>query len=51
MPDLDCREEAERCRQRALEYLGRQEAPFLLRIAREFDRLADDDGVSRKREE
>ena len=32
-------EEAEKCRQQALSYLSRPEAPFLLRIAREFDRL------------
>jgi hypothetical protein len=32
-------EEADRCRRRALEYLSRPEAPFLLRVAREFDRL------------
>ena len=32
-------EEAERCRRMALEYLNRPEAPFLLRVAREFDRL------------
>lgn len=28
------------CRRKALAYLGRPEAPFLLRVAREFDRLA-----------
>lgn len=33
-------EEAEDCRRKALAYLGRPEAPFLLRLAREFDRLA-----------
>jgi hypothetical protein len=37
-PEL--RDEAEQCRQRALSYLGKPEAPFLLRVAREFDRLA-----------
>lgn len=31
--------EAEQCRGRALTYLGRPEATFLLRIAREFERL------------
>jgi hypothetical protein len=31
--------EAERCRRLALEYLSRPETPFLLRVAREFDRL------------
>ena len=34
-------EEAERCRQQALSYLGTREASFLLRVAREFDDLAD----------
>jgi hypothetical protein len=32
-------EEAAQCRQMALNYLSRPEAPFLLRVAREFDRL------------
>jgi hypothetical protein len=35
--------EADKCRQKALAYFGRPEAPFLLRVAREFDRLAQDD--------
>ena len=33
-------EEAENCRQKALAYLGRPEAPFLLRVARGFEQLA-----------
>ena len=33
-------EEAEKCRLQALSYLGTREASFLLRIAREFDELA-----------
>ena len=33
--------EAEVCRQKALSYLGKPEATFLLRIAREFDRLGE----------
>ena len=33
--------EAENCRQQALAYLGRPEGPFLLRVARAFDELAD----------
>jgi hypothetical protein len=33
-------EEAELCRQRALAYLGRPEATFLLRLAREYEALA-----------
>jgi hypothetical protein len=40
MRNFDFRAEAENCRQKALSYLGRPEAPFLLRVAREFDRLA-----------
>jgi hypothetical protein len=34
-------EEAERCRLQALSYLGTREASFLLRVAREFDGLAE----------
>jgi hypothetical protein len=37
---LSPEEEAEECRRKALAYLGRPEAPFLMRVAREFDRLA-----------
>jgi len=36
-------EEAEVCRMQALIYLGRPEGPFLLRVAREFERLAKDE--------
>jgi hypothetical protein len=32
-------EEAEQCRRKALAYLGRPEASFLLNVARQFDRL------------
>jgi hypothetical protein len=32
-------EEAEICRRKALAYLGKPEASFLLQIARQFDRL------------
>lgn len=35
-------EEAEKCRSQALAYLGTREASFLLHIASEFDRLADE---------
>jgi hypothetical protein len=35
-----CKDEAENCRRKALAYLGRPEASLLLRVAREFDRLA-----------
>ena len=40
MHDADLYNEAEVCRRKALSYLGKPEAPFLLRVAREFDRLA-----------
>jgi hypothetical protein len=33
-------EEAQECRRKALAYVGRPEATFLLKVAREFDRLA-----------
>jgi hypothetical protein len=32
-------EEAEICRRKALAYLGKPEAAFLMRVAKEFDRL------------
>jgi hypothetical protein len=35
-------EEAEKCRSQALAYIGKPEAPFLLRVARAFDKLAVD---------
>ena len=35
-------QEAEKARQLALSYLGTQEASFLLRVAREFDHLAEE---------
>jgi hypothetical protein len=35
-------EEAEKCRSQALAYIGKPEAPFLLRVARAFDQLAID---------
>lgn len=35
-------EEAEDCRRKALAYVGQPEATFLLRVAREFDRLASE---------
>ena len=40
MHDTSFSEEAEKCRHQARSYLGRPEARFLLRVAREFDRLA-----------
>jgi hypothetical protein len=40
-------EEAEKCRSQALAYLGKPEAPFLLRVARAFDELAVDKPASR----
>jgi hypothetical protein len=35
-------EEAEDCRRKALAYVGQPEATFLLRVAREFERLAQE---------
>lgn len=45
-------EEAEKCRSQALSYIGKPEAPFLLRVARAFDDLAHDKPApaSRRRE-
>lgn len=40
MSEPTLEEEAENCRRRALAYLGRPEAPFLLRVARAFEDLA-----------
>lgn len=34
------KEEADSCRRKATEYIGRPEAPFLLNVARAFDDLA-----------
>ena len=45
MRKWDFHEEAERCRRQALSYLGRPEAPFLLRVAREFDQLVEDNAL------
>ena len=36
---MDYLKEAEACRRKALRYLGKPEAPFLLRVARAFDDL------------
>lgn len=41
-------DEAEECRRKALSYLGQPEAPFLLHLAREFDKLAAE-GISLNR--
>ncbi len=35
------RDEAEDCRRKALAYLGRPEAEFLMRVAKSFDELAE----------
>ena len=40
MDDAHLYNEAADCRQQAFNYLGKPEAPFLLRVAREFERLA-----------
>ena len=34
------KEQAENCRRQATQYVGRAEAPFLLRVASAFDELA-----------
>ena len=39
---VDLKEEANRCRETARDYMGRAEGPFLLRVARAFDDLAAD---------
>lgn len=36
---MDFAEEADACRRKAHVYVGRPEATFLLRVAKEFDRL------------
>jgi hypothetical protein len=36
---MDYSKEAEACRRKALRYLGKPEAPFLLQVARAFDDL------------
>ncbi len=41
--------EAEECRRRALCYLGRPEAPILLHMAQEFDRLAEGGSAASRR--
>ena len=40
MDDADLYVEADDCRRKALCYLGRPKAQFLLRVAREFERLS-----------
>ena len=46
MENQSLHEEAEECRRKAVSYLGKPEAPLLLRIAREFDRIAADGAFS-----
>ncbi len=41
--------EAEDCRRKAFCFLGRPEAPILLRMAREFDRLAEEGSAASRR--
>jgi hypothetical protein len=36
------KDQAENCRRQACQYVGRPEAPFLLRVASAFDELAGD---------
>jgi hypothetical protein len=45
---LNLHDEAQDCRRKALCYVGRPEAPFLLHLARQFDRLARE-GTARQR--
>ena len=40
------KEQAENCRRQANEFVGRPEAPFLLRVASAFDELAIDENVA-----
>ena len=40
MDKTSLKNEAEKCRQMALSYLGTRQASFLLRIAKEFEDLA-----------
>ena len=40
------KEQAENCRKQANEFVGRPEAPFLLRVASAFDELAIDESVA-----
>jgi hypothetical protein len=44
MGSIDLHAEAVKCRRYALEFMGKPEATFLLRVAREFDRLAQKRG-------
>jgi hypothetical protein len=39
MNRIDLLEKAENCRRRATAYVGQPEAPFLLRVAKEFEAL------------
>ena len=41
-------EEAEACRRKAHSYVGKPEMAFLLRVAKEFDRLEAERGSPRK---
>jgi hypothetical protein len=45
MENLCLQEEAEICRRKAVRYVGQPEASFLLRVASEFDRLADEGAI------
>ena len=47
MTETGLHEEAHACRKRAIAYLGRPEASFLLRAAQEFDRLASNKAEGR----
>jgi hypothetical protein len=45
MNKLDANHEAETCREKALYHMGQPEAAVLLRVAREFERLASEPRV------
>lgn len=42
MGSFDLHAEALKCRRKALEFIGKREASFLLRVAEQFDRLAEE---------
>ena len=44
---ISFQDEAEDCRRKAREYPGRPEAAFLLRVAKEFERLATERGQNK----
>jgi len=49
VPILSLLEEAEDCRRRALAYVGRPEAPFLLRVADALEKVSQEQRDQRLR--